>query len=280
MSVIGRRVTEALWGLLPPEERERLESFTLDDAGFGTDQFGMQRDALGASYALAWWLHENYFKVASRGHENVPAEGAGVMVSNHSGVLPYDGVMIACDVFRHSRPTRLVRYMVDFFVYDLPFLGVLFRSFGQIPGTRANFDGLIEAGQLVGVFPEGAKALAKGRGDHYRMLPFTHGHVELAARHQVPVVPCGVVGAEEQMHVLANIRPLAKALGVPYFPLTTTLVFPKPVRYFIVYGEPLHIDPDVLRSMEVRTREVERVTHAVDDLLREGLRWRREGGPR
>ena len=277
MLELGQRVLDALWDLLPPEERARVEAFSLNDAGHGTDRFGMKRQHLGAAYAVAWWLHENYFKVRSKGHEHVPAQGAGVVVSNHSGVLPYDGVMITCDVFRRSQPTRLVRYMVDFFVYDLPFLGVLFRSFGQIPGTRANFDGLIEAGELVGVFPEGAQALAKPPREHYCLLPFTHGHVELAARHRVPVVPCGVVGAEEQMRILANIKPLAKAMGVPYFPLTTTLVFPKPVRYHIVYGPPIEIDPGVLRSVELRTREVQRISHAVEDLLREGLRWRREG---
>ena len=252
----------------------------LRDAGHGTDQFGMNLRALGAAYAVAHWLHQNYFTVQSRGHHHVPGEGAGVVVSNHSGVLPYDGVMIACDVFHNSEPTRLVRYMVDFFVYSLPFLGNLFRSFGQIPGTRANFDGLIGAGHLVGVFPEGAKALSKPPQDHYVLRPFSHGHVELAARHGVPVIPCGVVGAEEQMRMVANIKPLAKAMGVPYFPLTTTLVFPKPVTYYLSYGPPLHIDPDVLRSVKVREREVERVTHAVEGLLRDGLRWRREEGIR
>ena len=130
----------------------------------------------------------------------------------------------------------------------------------------------------MGVFPEGAKALAKRREDHYRLLPFSPGHVELAARHGVPVIPCGVVGAEEQMRMVANLRPLAKALGVPYVPLTTTLVFPKPVRYFLVYGPPLDINPEVLRSMQVRSAEVERVSEAVEGLVREGLRWRREGG--
>lgn len=268
---------DALSSLLPAEERERVEAYMLRDAGHGTDVFGLDPRGLKVAYGLAYWFHEHYFRVRSVGHENIPDVGAGVVVANHSGVLPYDGMMIAADVFRRRVPPRLVRYMVDFFVYDLPFLGVLFRSFGQIPGTRANFDGLIEAGELVGVFPEGAQALAKPPREHYCLLPFTHGHVELAARHRVPVVPCGVVGAEEQMRILANIKPLAKAMGVPYFPLTTTLVFPKPVRYHIVYGPPIEIDPGVLRSVELRTREVQRISHAVEDLLREGLRWRREG---
>jgi 1-acyl-sn-glycerol-3-phosphate acyltransferase len=280
MPALKQRVAESLLALLPPQERARVERYLVVDAGHGTDRFGMDQRGLGAAYALSWWLHEHWFTVRSRGHEHVPSTGAGVVVSNHSGVLPYDGVMIACDVFRRSQPTRLVRYMVDFFVYRMPFMGSLFRSFGQIPGTRANFDGLIRSGHLVGVFPEGAAALAKARQEHYQLRPFSHGHVELAARHGVPVVPCGVVGAEEQMRILADIKPLAKALRLPYFPLTTTLVIPKPVRYHLVYGPPMEIDADVLKSVKVREREVARVREAVEGLLHDGLRWRNEEGHR
>ena len=46
-----------------------------------------------------------------------------MVVATHSGVLPFDGMMIATDVFRHADPPRLVRYMVDYFVYQVPFLG-------------------------------------------------------------------------------------------------------------------------------------------------------------
>lgn len=276
MSALRRRAIDSLVGLLPQVEQKRVEEYLMVDAGHGTDVFGMDRDGLGAAYACSWWLHEHWFSVRSRGHQHMPSTGAGVVVSNHSGVLPFDGVMLTCDVFRRSQPTRLVRYMVDFFVYRLPFVGTLFRSFGQIAGTRSNFDGLISEGHLVGVFPEGAKALVKKTSDRYRLLPFGPGHVELAARHDVPVIPCGVVGAEEQMKLIADIKPLAKALGLPYFPLTTTLVFPKPVRYHLVYGPPLEIDRAVLRSMVAREHEVARVRLAVEDLIRDGRSWRCE----
>jgi 1-acyl-sn-glycerol-3-phosphate acyltransferase len=267
--------------LLPERERERIAAYALDDAGQGTDVFGTSAAGIGNAYALAYWFHRFYFRVVSAGHEHIPLDTAGVVVGNHSGVLPFDAVMVTTDVFRHMDPPRLVRFMVDFFVYRMPFIGTLFRSLGQVPGTRRNFDGLIEEGHLVGIFPEGADALGKPAEDRYDLFPFSHGHIELAARHGAPVVPFGVVGAEEQQTVITNLEPLARALNLPFVPVTRTFpwfgpagLLPKPVRYFIHYGEPLIIDPAVLASIEVRTREVERVRDAVREQIHRGLEAR------
>ncbi len=269
--------------LLPAREWERVRAYPMNDVGLGTDAFGTRRELLGFAYALGYWLHRHYFRVVSAGHEHIPAQGGGVVVGNHSGVLPFDGMMMGADVFRYTEPPRLVRYMVDYFVYQLPFVGAFFRGVGQMPGTRRNFDGLIEEGHLIGIFPEGSAALGKETSRRYELYPFSHGHVELAARHGVPVVPFGLVGAEEQQTMVADLRPLAKALRLPYFPITTTFpwfgplgLLPRPSRYFIHYGAPLQIDPDALRSMEVRNQEVERVRDAVTELLRRGQATRRE----
>lgn len=268
--------------LLPAREWERVQSYPVVDEGLGTDAFGTRRELLGFAYALGYWLHRYYFRVVSAGHEHIPTEGGGVVVGNHSGVLPFDGMMLGADVFRFTEPPRLVRYMVDYFVYQLPFVGAFFRGMGQMPGTRRNFDGLIEEGHLVGIFPEGSEALGKPAERRYELLPFSHGHIELAARHRVPVLPFGLVGAEEQQTMVADLRPLARALRLPYFPITTTFpwfgplgLLPRPSRYFIHYGAPIEVDPDALRSIEVRHREVERVRDAVAEQIRLGQAARR-----
>jgi 1-acyl-sn-glycerol-3-phosphate acyltransferase len=270
--------------LLPASEWERVQSYPVQDVGFGTDVFGTRRELLGFAYAIGYWLHRYYFRVVSAGHEHIPKTGGGVVVGNHSGVLPFDGMMVGADVFRFTEPPRLVRYMVDYFVYQVPFIGAFMRGMGQMPGTRRNFDGLVEEGHMVGIFPEGAKALGKKAEHAYELLPFSHGHVELAARHRVPVLPFGLVGAEEQQTMITDLRPLARALRLPYFPITTTFpwlgplgLLPRPSRYYIHYGSPLRIDPDALRSIEVRRHEVERVQDAVAELIRLGQDVRRQG---
>jgi 1-acyl-sn-glycerol-3-phosphate acyltransferase len=274
---------DVLRPLLPAKEWERVQAYPVQDVGFGTDAFGTRRELLGFAYALGYWLHRYYFRVVSAGHENIPQKGGGVVVGNHSGVLPFDGMMLAADVFRYTEPPRLVRYMVDFFVYQMPFVGAFFRGVGQMPGTRRNFDGLIEEGHLVGIFPEGAPALGKPADKRYELYPFTHGHVELAARHRVPVLPFGLVGAEEQQTMVANLEPLARALRLPYFPVTTTFpwlgplgLLPRPSRYYIHYGAPIEIDRNALHSIEVRRREVERVRDAVAEQIRRGQDARRQ----
>lgn len=255
--------------MLPDAERARIETFLQGDAsaGLGTDEFGMDPQAVLAAYPYAYWLHRAYFRVVSWGHEHVPTHGAAVLVGNHGGVLPYDALMLVTDVFRRLDPPRLVHCMVDHFVYRWPFLGLRFRQWGQVAGTRRNFEGLLERGQLVGVFPEGAAALTKPADNRYRLRDFTPGHLEIAARQRVPVIPCGIVGAEEQMTLISSIQPVARWLRVPFLPLTTTLLLPKPVRYLIAYGEPLVIDDAVTHSARVRAAEVVRVQAAVERLI-------------
>ena len=280
---MARHNTELLRALLPDREMQRVEAYAVRDVGMGTDAFGTDPKILGAAYALGYWLHRYYFRVVSQGHEHIPSSGPGVVVGNHSGVLPFDAIMMSADVFRYTEPPRLVRYMVDYFVYRVPFLGTFFRRVGQISGTRRNFDGLIAEGHLVGIFPEGAAGLGKLSENKYELLPFSHGAVELAARHGAPIIPFGLVGAEEQQTMVADLKPLAKALRLPYFPVTTTFpwfgplgLLPRPVRYFIRYGEAMDIDPDVLTSIEVREREVARVRDAVAEQIRLGQVIRKE----
>lgn len=281
---VDRNTAESLVRhVLPDEELDRIHAYVLDDCGYGTDSFGTAPEGLLLAYAVGYWFHEHYFRVVSEGHEHIPDEGAGVVTGNHSGVLPFDGMMIATDVFRRAEPPRLVRYMVDYFAYRIPFLGTFFRKLGQIPGTRGNFDGLVREGHLVGVFPEGADALGKPADRRYELFPFSHGHVELAARHRVPVVPFGLVGAEEQQTMIRDVKPLARLLKLPFFPITTTFpllgpfgLLPKPVRYYIHYGEPIVVDPLVLESVDARQREVDRVRTRVAALVEDGLRHREQ----
>ena len=232
--------TELLRALLPERELQRVEAYAVRDVGMGTDAFGTDPKILGAAYALGYWLHRYYFRVVSQGHENIPATGSGVVVGNHSGVLPFDAIMMSADVFRYTEPPRLVRYMVDYFVYRVPFLGTFFRRVGQISGTRRNFDGLIAEGHLVGIFPEGAAGLGKLSENKYELLPFSHGSVELAARHGAPIIPFGLVGAEEQQTMVADLKPLARALRAAVLSGHDHVPVVRPARALAQAGALLH----------------------------------------
>jgi NADH-quinone oxidoreductase subunit M len=48
----------------------------------------------------------------------------------------------------------------------------------------------------------------------------SHGFVSAALRAKAPIVPCSIVGSEEIYPMIADVKLLARVLGVPYFPIT------------------------------------------------------------
>ena len=110
------------------------------------------------------------------------------MAANHSGNVPLDGMMLWNDVLRHTRPPRVVRGIADHFVPALPFIGTIFARGGMVGGSRGNVRALLEAGELLMIFPEGTPGIIKPFHKRYQSKKFRVGHAELAIRHQVPVI--------------------------------------------------------------------------------------------
>ena len=88
---------------------------------------------------------------------------------------------------------------MNHFVPALPFIGTIFARGGMVGGSRGNVRALLEAGELLMIFPEGTPGIIKPFHKRYQLQKFRVGHAELAIRHQVPVIPVGIVGAEEQL---------------------------------------------------------------------------------
>ncbi len=263
-----RKIIHALDG---PRGLERLESMVVDDEGFGFDRFGFERESLYASYLVARQLYRRWFRVESRGHEHVPRTGRAILAGNHSGLLPFDGAMIAVDLMDKLEPPRPLRSIVDHFAFALPFVGTFMYRTGQVPGTPRNFHDLLEREQLVLVFPEGTKGIVKPFSERYQLRPFNVGFVEIALELETPIVPFAVIGAEEQAPILFQLPALGKRFGMPTFPITPTFpwlglagLIPYPSKYRIAYGEPLFIhrdypkeaarDPDVVRAISEKVR--------------------------
>lgn len=261
---------------IPPELAARVARLAIRDLGHGFDPFGL--NAAWVAWALAIFapLYERYFRVVSHGAANIPASGPVILAANHSGTLPFDGMMLWQDVVRRSEPPRVPRAVADLFVPGLPFIGNAFSRLGVVGGSRGNVRDLLESGECLMIFPEGTVGIGKPFSQRYRLQEWRVGHAELAIRHGATVVPVGIVGAEEQMPQLARLP--IRAFGAPYLPITATL-FPLPVRYHIHYGEPIALgrelrpaqadDPVVVRQAAARVKS------AVASLLRKGLAERR-----
>jgi 1-acyl-sn-glycerol-3-phosphate acyltransferase len=211
------------------------------------DEFGYDQRFTETVLPLFEFLYTVWWRVEATGVEQVPAEGAGLIVANHSGVLPWDGAMINLAV-RHEHPARRQCRMLvlDMFAL-LPFLAPLVAQTGGVRASQENGERLLRRGELVGVFPEGVKGVGKPFRKRYRLARFGRGgFVRLALRTGAPIVPCAVVGGEEIHPMLARADFVGRPLGLPYFPLTPTFPWlgplgavPLPTKWSIDFGDPL-----------------------------------------
>jgi 1-acyl-sn-glycerol-3-phosphate acyltransferase len=281
MSEIGGRVREALrswtYELGGPGTQERLEKLTPPRNEYGVDPYGFDAEFAVSALAPFAWLYRRYFRVRTRGLEHVPAEGRVLIVGNHSGQLPFDAAMVGVALLLDKDPPRAARALVEKWVPSLPFVSSFYARLGQVVGTPENCRRLLAADEALMVFPEGVRGLNKPFSERYRLQEFGLGFMRLALETDAPIVPVGVVGAEEQSPSLTNLAPLARLLGMPALPLTPTglVPLPLPTRYHILFGEPLRFSGSPDDEDAVLGEKVERVRAAVQALLDRGRRERK-----
>ncbi len=282
----GRKRARTLTRILAPEEFDRLKEIKFNDLGFGYDPFGFELESAMAAFAVAKQLHKYWFRVESNGVENIPLEGPVMIAPNHSGVLPMDALMVGVDLAIKMKKPRLMRAVVDNFAGFLPFINTFFYRCGQIIGSRRNFEELLKNGEMVTVFPEGDKGTGKPYKDRYKPVPFNVGFMELSLLCKTPIVPTAVIGAEEQYPYMFNLKPMAKLLNFPYFPVTPLLMMfgplgaiPLPTKYHIYYGEALHFykdhPPSTVKDPETIYKLVKVVQDRVEELIDLGLKNRK-----
>jgi 1-acyl-sn-glycerol-3-phosphate acyltransferase len=213
----------------------------------GYDAWGFHKDTAKLLYAAAYPLYQ-YFRPVIRGAHNVPA-GRVLLVPNHAGQLPLDGVVIAIATLLECQPPRLVRAMVERWFPKVPFVNEAFSRAGAVLGAPINCRNLLEDDQAILVFPEGARGSGKVWKDRYRLRKFGRGFMRLALQTNTPIVPVSVVGSEETILSLYDVKPLARLLGLPYFPLHPLLpvlgplaYLPLPARFYVRFGEPMRFE--------------------------------------
>jgi 1-acyl-sn-glycerol-3-phosphate acyltransferase len=275
-SVLRERLRALTFELGGPGTRERLEKLTPPRNEYGVDPYGLDLDFAVAAVAPFLWLYRKYFRVEVHGIERVPAEGRVLLVPNHSGQLPFDAAMLAISLLIEMDPPRYVRALVEKWVPTLPFVSSFYARLGQVVGTPENCRRLLAAEEAIMVFPEGVRGLNKPFRERYRLQDFGLGFMRLALEAEAPIVPVGIVGAEEQAPALADLKPLARLLAMPSLPVTPTpLALPLPTRYHVYFGEPMRFTgsaDDEDASLEEKVRAVK---GAIQGLLDEGVRVRK-----
>jgi len=229
-------------------------------------------------------LYRQWFRVQMHGLEYVPSTGPALVVANYSGVLPLDAIMLQAGMHDEHPAHRNLRLLGADLVYEVPGLAYLARRAGHTRACPANAQRLLLDGELVGVFPEGFKGIGKPFRDRYRLRRFGRGgFVVSALRARVPIVPCAIVGAEEIYPMVGNAKPLARLLGLPYFPVTPLFPWlgpvgavPLPSQWIIEFCPPVPTDwyphgawkdPAVIAELTASVRGT--IQQKLDDVLAE-----------
>ena len=247
---------------------------------FGYDPFGLHIDVARWMGIAGSILYHHYFRVETHGIENVP-EGRVLLISNHGGQLPFDAIMLRTALLLEANPPRIAREMADNWIPALPFASTVAARVGALVGTPDNCVAMMEAEECVCVFPEGIKGMNKLYKHRYQLMRFGSGFMRLALQTGTPIVPVGIVGAEEQQPAFGNLKGVAKMFGMPAFPVTATFpwlgplgLLPMPVKYHIHCGEPMHFQGEGNEENRVIQGKVSEVKKAISGLLDEGLKTR------
>lgn len=174
------------------------------------------------------------FRFRSVGLERIPAAGPAILACNHISVL--DPVILALAV---SGRGRTVRFLAGAEFFDKPFVGPALRRTRQIPIRRGAGDlraleeaaGVIAAGALAGIFPEGRM----GVGD--ALQPGQKGVARMALAAGVPVVPVGIWGPQVRW----------PRSGIRFRPL-----LPLRPKVALVVGDPIPVEGSPRAPREVR----------------------------
>jgi 1-acyl-sn-glycerol-3-phosphate acyltransferase len=253
--------------------------------GYQVDDFGFDPDLTeNVLLPILRPLFDRWWRVEQRGLDNIPATGPALLVSNHSGTLPWDALMMKLAVYEGAG--RHCRLLAADLPFRLPVVGEIARKSGNTLACAEDSTRLLDAGEIVGVFPEGYKGIGKPFRERYKLQRFGRGgFVEVALRTGAPMIPVSIVGAEEIYPMLYNLKPLARLLGFPYFPVTPTFpalgvlgAVPLPPKWIIEYGEPINtasFTPDAALDPMFVFNLTDQVREAIQQTLYKNLMSRR-----
>ena len=239
---------------ISPEDIEHRIAATLAfvrrrlEGDYSVDEFGYDEHfAEHVIFPLLRPIYRSWFRVEVRGLENIPDEGGALIVSNHSGTIAIDSLMVAQAIHDDHPRHRVMRALGADLVFQTPVLGAFARRGGSTLATGDDVDRLFAKGELVGVFPEGFKGVGKPFKERYKLQRFGRGgFVAAALKAGVPIIPTSVVGAEEIAPILGNMKTVARLLGLPYAPITPTFpllgplgLIPLPSKWIIEFGAPI-----------------------------------------
>lgn len=273
---------QGLWQTL----RRQASTLGMTERSAQVDEFGLDPVVLDRARWLLDGLYDRYFRVELGGIEGLPERGPCLLVANHSGVLPYDGLMLSHAIERHHPGRERPRFLIADWLVTLPFVQPFLARVGGVRACPENARRLLEAGRFVIAFPEGVKGATKPFRERYRVKRFGRGGVvRLALETGAALIPVGIAGAEEVHPLLFKAELPARPLGLPFLPVTPTFpwlgplgLVPAPSKWVIHLGEPIALPPvgsDATRDELLLSRLNQELRQCVQQLVDRARRDRK-----
>jgi len=260
---------------------ERIARVATRRNEYGYDPFGADPSAVRSMLLPLALVYRYWLRVQVHGIERVP-QGRVLLIANHAGnTFAWDGAMLGMAMMMECEPPRLVRGMAEHYLPQIPWFNVFMHRAGSVVGTPHNCEQLLANEEAVMVFPEGARGFVKPFTKRYQLQRFGLGFLRLALETDTPIVPIGIVGAEEQSPAIADSKWLGRLIGAPAFPITPTFPWlgllgflPLPVRFRLHFGAPLRFEGDAHDDDAAIEKHVEVVKDRIRELIAEGLEER------
>lgn len=249
------------------------KKFTRFKKQFGqhTDPWGLDLNVVENNFNNFLPIYNNYFKVRCFGLNNIKPNQQYLFVSNHSGQVALDGILIAMALITDLKQPIIIRPLVDRFVPKLPWVGQWMTASGAIVGNRHNCLEVLKRKQSTLIFPEGTKGLAKSSSDYYQLKDFTQGFAKIASMANVKIIPIAVVGAEEMFPFVYQNKFFNRLFNLPTFPISP-FYFPLPSPIDIHFGQAYNIS-----SLKVNlNKDVANLKNIIQSMLNKGLKKRRD----
>lgn len=273
------------WQAAFNELRHRFGSLGMVERSGEVDEFGMDDASLDRSRRLLDFLMDRYWRTEVSGLDAIDSGGPNLFVANCSGLLPYDGLMLSHAVERWHPTRDRPRFLVADWLMTLPFAQPYLAQLGGVRACRENADRLLRTGHSVIAFPEGVKGAAKVFAERYRLKGFGRsGVIRAALENRAPLVPVGIVGAEEAQPILYKADLPARAIGLPFAPVTPTFpllgplgLLPLPTKWIIRVGEPIPLEDlgaGALDDESLLSRVIEELRERIQELVSEALERR------
>lgn len=227
-------------------------------------------------------IARGYFRSEVRGFENIPRDGASLLVGNHSGGFHIvDCFAFVALLYDHFGPDFNFYALIHDFVTRIPGYDLACK-YGAIPAKPANASAALRRGAALLVYPG---------GDYDSFRPFWEankiafggrkGFIKLALEENVPIVPVVSIGGQETALFLSRGERLARWLGLDRkyrmkvlsislgFPFGLSVLdfpprLPLPSKLTMQVLPPIHLreqfgeDPDVDLVYEEVTRTMQR----------------------